>query len=61
MAALEALAVECVTGTKVIVIGRSNDLGLYKKLLDAGVSDYLVTKQSPRPVKQPGLTEVNRK
>ncbi|WP_026617041.1 AAA family ATPase [Ensifer aridi] len=47
MAALEALAVECVTGTKVIVIGCSNDVGLYKKLLDAGVSDYLVTPLEP--------------
>ncbi|WEX90760.1 AAA family ATPase [Sinorhizobium garamanticum] len=47
MAALEALAVECVTGTKVIVIGRSNDVSLYKKLLDAGVSDYLVTPFEP--------------
>ncbi|MCA1408873.1 AAA family ATPase [Ensifer sp. IC3342] len=47
LAALEALAVECVTGTKVIVIGRSNDVGLYKKLLDAGVSDYLVTPLEP--------------
>ncbi|MBP1886650.1 AAA family ATPase [Sinorhizobium mexicanum] len=47
MAALEALAVECVTGTKVIVIGRSNDVSLYKKLLDTGVSDYLVTPFEP--------------
>ncbi len=47
MAALETLAMECVTGTKVIVIGRSNDVGLYKKLLDAGVSDYLVTPLEP--------------
>ncbi|CAN7641219.1 AAA family ATPase [Pararhizobium sp. LjRoot255] len=47
MAALEALAVECVTGTKVILIGRSNDVGLYKKLLDAGVSDYLVMPLEP--------------
>jgi pilus assembly protein CpaE len=47
MAALEALSVECVTGTKVIVIGGSNDVGLYKKLLDAGVSDYLVTPLEP--------------
>lgn len=47
MAALEALAEECVTGTKVIVIGRSNDVGLYKKLVDAGVSDYLVSPLAP--------------
>lgn len=47
MAALGALAEECVTGTKVIVIGHSNDVGLYKKLLDAGVSDYLVSPLEP--------------
>ncbi|THK36105.1 pilus assembly protein CpaE [Ensifer sp. MPMI2T] len=47
MAALEGLAMECVTGTKVIVIGRSNDVGLYKKLVDAGVSDYLVAPLDP--------------
>lgn len=47
MGALEALAEECVTGTKVIVIGRSNDVGLYKKLVDAGVSDYLVSPLKP--------------
>lgn len=47
MATLETLAMECVTGTKVIVIGRSNDVGLYKKLLDAGVSDYLVKPLEP--------------
>jgi pilus assembly protein CpaE len=47
MAALEALALECVTGTKVIVIGRSNDVGLYKKLMEAGVSDYLVLPLAP--------------
>ncbi len=47
MRALEALAMECVTGTKVIVVGRSNDVGLYKRLLDAGVSDYLVMPLDP--------------
>ncbi|WP_027998857.1 AAA family ATPase [Sinorhizobium arboris] len=47
MAALEGLAMECVTGTKVIVIGRSNDVARYKKLLDAGVSDYLVAPFDP--------------
>ncbi len=47
MATLETLAMECVTGTKVIVIGRSNDVGLYKQLLDAGVSDYLVMPLEP--------------
>lgn len=47
MAALEALAVECVTGTKVIVVGQSNDIGLYKTLMDAGVSDYLLSPLDP--------------
>ncbi len=47
MRALEALAVECVTGTKVIIVGRSNDIGLYKTLMDAGVSDYLLSPLDP--------------
>lgn len=47
VSAAEASNMECVTGTKVIVIGRSNDVARYKKLLDAGVSDYLVAPFDP--------------
>lgn len=44
---LEALAQECVPGTKVIVIGFSNDITLYRALLDRGVTDYLVAPLDP--------------
>ncbi len=39
---LEALAEFCDSGTKVIVIGRLNDITLYRDLVSRGVSDYLV-------------------
>jgi pilus assembly protein CpaE len=47
MADLAALALECITGTKVIVVGRSNDVDLYRELLQAGVSDYIVAPFEP--------------
>lgn len=39
---LEALSEFCDAGTKVIVIGRVNDIVLYRDLMARGVSDYLV-------------------
>ncbi len=39
---LEALAEFCDSGTKVIVIGKLNDITLYRELISRGVSDYLV-------------------
>lgn len=39
---LDALADACRPETRVIVIGRQNDIGLYRRLLDMGVSAYLV-------------------
>jgi pilus assembly protein CpaE len=39
---LEALAEFCDSGTKVVVIGRQNDITLYRELISRGVSDYLV-------------------
>lgn len=39
---LEELAGHCEEGTSAIVIGPDNDVGLYRKLIDMGVSDYLV-------------------
>ena len=39
---LERLAEVCDAGTKVVVIGVSNDVGLYRELLNRGISDYLV-------------------
>ena len=42
MSQLEALAEFCDSGTKVMVIGRVNDITLYRELISRGVSDYLV-------------------
>ena len=39
---LEALAEFCDAGTKVVVIGRVNDIVLYRDLMARGVSDYMV-------------------
>ena len=44
---LESLAAVCDSGTKVVVIGASNDIRLYRELLDKGVSDYLVPPFHP--------------
>src|SRR5690242_2671902 len=49
-AQLEALADVCVAGTKVIVIGHANDVGLYRELLFRGVSDYAVAPLDPHAV-----------
>jgi pilus assembly protein CpaE len=39
---LDSLAEVCDAGTKVLVIGHSNDVRLYRELLKRGVSEYLV-------------------
>lgn len=39
---LETLATSCDSGTKVVVIGYENDIGLYRDLMRRGVSDYIV-------------------
>ncbi len=39
---LESLAEFCDSGTKVIVVGKLNDITLYRDLISRGVSDYLV-------------------
>jgi pilus assembly protein CpaE len=46
-AQLEALADTCVAGTKVIVIGNTNDVAVYRELLFRGVSDYAVAPLDP--------------
>jgi pilus assembly protein CpaE len=46
-ARLEALAEVCVPGTKVIVIGHTNDVAVYRELLFRGVSDYAVAPLDP--------------
>jgi pilus assembly protein CpaE len=47
LANLDRLAEVCDGGTKVLVIGRQNDIGLYRELVRRGVSDYLI---SPQPL-----------
>jgi len=41
MAGLEEIAEVCDAGTRVIVIGSENDVGLYRTLIKMGISDYL--------------------
>jgi pilus assembly protein CpaE len=42
IAGLDELAEVCDEGTRVIVIGRFNDIGLYRDLMRRGVSEYLM-------------------
>ena len=42
LAGLDQLAAVCDAGTRVIVIGRLNDVALYRELVRRGVSDYLI-------------------
>jgi pilus assembly protein CpaE len=44
---LDRLAHCCDAGTKVMVIGRTNDVLLYRELLKRGVSEYLIAPISP--------------
>lgn len=39
---LDELAQFCDSGTKVIVVGRANDISLYRELMSRGISEYLV-------------------
>ncbi len=43
LASLDQLAQSCDAGTRVVVIGRTNDVGLYRELMRRGVSDYLIS------------------
>ena len=42
MADLDSLADVCTPGTVVLTLGATNDIGLYRKLRNAGVADYVV-------------------
>src|SRR5215469_3044024 len=42
LAGLDQLAEVCDPGTRVIVIGRANDIVLYRELVRRGISDYLI-------------------
>jgi len=45
--ALDQLAAVCDAGTRVVVIGRVNDIALYRELVRRGVSDYLIAPFQP--------------
>ena len=47
LAGLDRLAEVCDPGTKVVVIGAANDIGLYRELMRRGVSEYLVPPLQP--------------
>lgn len=47
IANLDSLAEVCDAGTRVIVIGKHNDVVLYRELVRRGVSDYLIAPISP--------------
>ncbi len=47
IAELDRLAESCDPGTKVIVVGRHNDVHLYRELLKRGVAEYLVAPVDP--------------
>ncbi len=42
LAGLDQLSQVCDAGTRVVVIGRTNDVALYRELVRRGVSDYLI-------------------
>jgi len=42
LAGLDRLATVCDPGTRVVVIGRVNDVALYRELVRRGVSDYII-------------------
>jgi pilus assembly protein CpaE len=47
LAGLDKLSEVCDAGTKVLVVGRLNDIILYRELVRRGISDYLISPLSP--------------
>jgi pilus assembly protein CpaE len=47
LAGLDQLATVCDAGTRVIVVGRMNDVTLYRDLVRRGVSDYVIAPVAP--------------
>ena len=47
LAGLDQLATVCDAGTRVVVIGRMNDVLLYRELVRRGVSDYVIAPVTP--------------
>ncbi len=50
---LGSLAQHCEEGTAAIIIGPDNDVALYRKLIDMGISDYLV-----KPIKTDMMADI---
>jgi pilus assembly protein CpaE len=50
LAGLDKLAEHCDPGTRVVVIGRANDVMLYRELVRRGISDYLIAPVGPLQV-----------
>src|ERR1700724_3133599 len=50
LAGLDQVAEVCDVGTRVMVIGRLNDVVLYRELVRRGVSDYLIAPVGPLDV-----------
>jgi pilus assembly protein CpaE len=50
LSGLDQLAAVCDAGTRVIVIGRINDVGLYRELVRRGISDYVLAPVAPLDV-----------
>lgn len=47
LSGLDQLAAVCDAGTRVVVIGRINDVTLYRELVRRGVSDYVIAPVGP--------------
>lgn len=47
---LDQLATVCDAGTRVVVIGRINDVQLYRELVRRGISDYVISPVTPLDV-----------
>jgi pilus assembly protein CpaE len=47
LAGLDQLATVCDAGTRVVVVGRMNDVSLYRELVRRGVSDYVIAPVGP--------------
>ncbi len=50
LAQLEQLAAVCDPASKVIVVGNSNDISLYRELIRNGISEYLMTPLHPMQI-----------
>jgi pilus assembly protein CpaE len=50
LSGLDQLATVCDAGTRVIVIGRVNDVVLYRELVRRGISDYVIAPVAPLDV-----------